>query len=55
MNIANEKPEIVKDGDVTEYRFPRAVVRIHGNPPKQEVLEKACIRFMAAVEAEASA
>lgn len=36
---------------VTEYRFDKATVRIHGNPPKREVLEAACIRFAKAVEA----
>lgn len=36
---------------VTEYRFEKATVRIHGNPPKHEVIEAACIRFAKAVEA----
>ena len=34
----------------TEYRFEKAIVRIHGKPPRQEILEKACIRFAMAVE-----
>ena len=38
--------------NVSEYRFGNAIVRIHGNPPKQEALEQACIRFAKAVEAE---
>lgn len=37
---------------VKEYRFRTAVVRIHGNPPSRETLERACIDFMRAVEAE---
>lgn len=37
--------------NVTEYRFENATVRIHGKPPKQEILEAACIRFAMAVEA----
>lgn len=36
---------------VKEYRFSGAVVRIHGNPPSRETLERACINFMRAVEA----
>ena len=34
-----------------EYKFGNAVVRIHGNPPSRETLERACINFMRAVEA----
>lgn len=35
---------------VQEYHFEKATVRIHGDPPKQEVLEKACIQFAMAIE-----
>lgn len=40
------------NGETTnEFRHKNVIVRIHGNQPNREVLEKACIRFMLAVEA----
>lgn len=33
------------------FRHGNVIVRIHGSQPNREVLEKACIKFMRAVEA----
>lgn len=33
------------------FRHGNVIVRIHGKEPSREVLEKACIKFMLAVEA----
>lgn len=39
-------------GETTNvFRHKNVIVRIHGNQPNREVLEKACIKFMLAVEA----
>lgn len=39
-------------GETTNvFRHKNVIVRIHGNQPNREVLEKACIKFMWAVEA----
>lgn len=32
------------------FRHGNVIVRIHGKEPSREVLEKACIKFMRAVE-----
>lgn len=40
------------NGETTNvFRHGNVIVRIHGNQPNREVLEKACIKFMRAVEA----
>lgn len=35
---------------VTEYEIGNVTVRVHGDPPPREVLEKACIQFLRGVE-----
>ena len=35
---------------VTEYRFPKGMARVHGDPPKRDVLEQACLRLIRASE-----
>lgn len=40
------------NGETTNvFRHGNVIVRIHGKEPSREVLEKACIKFMLAVEA----
>lgn len=41
----------MNEGKTNEFRYKNVIVRIHGNQPNREVLEKACIKFMLAVEA----
>lgn len=45
----------MNEGKTNEFRHKNVIVRIHGNQPKREVLEKACIRFVLAVEAAKAA
>lgn len=35
---------------IVEYKVGNCTVRLHGDPPSKEVLEKACIRFLKGVE-----
>lgn len=45
----------MNEGKTNEFRYKNVIVRIHGNQPNREVLEKACIKFMLAVEAAKAA
>ena len=35
-----------------EYRVGNTIVRIHGEAPSREALEKACLQFVRAIEKE---
>lgn len=38
--------------NITEYKIGNVTVRVHGDPPPREALEKTCIQFLRGVESD---